>query len=166
MSFPILLGVKNACNWAIHGCTCASAEPAVMSVAVISHPIDTQRSIFMQLVTQSSKAMIRPKAGAGVMLTNCCLTCRIDPRRNEVRSPGFIDALQCAARPVDARCFPAFGLTAVKVDNRSSGHRRLRKQRVPWLGGVGRLSTSCADEGGAFPPCRGRGPERGSGWMT
>jgi len=24
--FPVLLGVKNACNWATHGCTCASAE--------------------------------------------------------------------------------------------------------------------------------------------
>ncbi|MGK0247238.1 MAG: hypothetical protein ACI9HH_005913 [Pseudomonadota bacterium] len=82
MLFPILLGVKNACNWAIHGCTCASAELAVMSVAVISHPIDTPRSIFMQPVTPSSKPMIRPKAGAGVMSTNCCLTCRIDPRLN------------------------------------------------------------------------------------
>ncbi len=42
-SFPILLGVKNACNWATHGCTCASAEPAVMSVAVISRPIGTAK---------------------------------------------------------------------------------------------------------------------------
>jgi hypothetical protein len=69
-SFPNLSGVKNACNWAIHGCTCASAELAVTSVAVINLPIDTQRSIFMPPVTQSSKPMIRPKAGAGVMSMN------------------------------------------------------------------------------------------------
>jgi hypothetical protein len=31
--FPALLGGKNACNWAIHGCVCAFTEPAVMSVA-------------------------------------------------------------------------------------------------------------------------------------
>jgi hypothetical protein len=90
--FPALPGGKNACNWAIHGCICAFAEPAVMSVAVISRPTATRPSIFMQPLTRSSKPMIRPKTGSGVMLTKSCLTCRIGRRRKEVRSRVFIDA--------------------------------------------------------------------------
>jgi len=82
MLFPVPLGAKNACNWAIRGCICVSAERAVMSVAAISRLTGTRQSIFIQPVTLSSKAMIRPKAGAGVMLTKSRLTCRID-RRHE-----------------------------------------------------------------------------------
>jgi hypothetical protein len=92
-SFPVPLGARNACNWAIHGCICASAEAAVMSVAVISRPTATRRGIFIKPITQSSKPMIRPKARAGATLTKSCLTCRIGLRRKEVRSRDFIDAI-------------------------------------------------------------------------
>ena len=106
--FPVPLGAKNACNWAIHGCICASAEPAVMSVVVISRPTVTRRSIFMQPTTRSSKPMIRPKAGAGVTLTKSCLTCRIGRRRKQVRSRDFFDAIRRCRWAVKAWAMPAY----------------------------------------------------------
>ena len=76
------------------GCICGSAAPAAMSAAATTRRTGTPPSIFTPPAIRSSKATIRPKAGAGAMSTRSCSTSATIPRRRTARSRAFIEPRQ------------------------------------------------------------------------
>ena len=66
---PSALGCEECLKTGSSGCICGSAGPAAMSAAATIRPTATPQNISMRPSIRSSRAMIRPKAGAGAMST-------------------------------------------------------------------------------------------------
>jgi hypothetical protein len=82
------------CESARRGCICASAGPAAMSAAATARRTVMQPSTFTRPAIRSSRAMIRRKAGDGVMSTRLFWTSADAPRRTMGRSGATFELAQ------------------------------------------------------------------------